>query len=74
MGVFAHLAQYFMTLALHSDVASKIAPWNYFGAIFAIIFGYFFFDEKVALLSIFGMILVIVSVILNSRVQTKPND
>ncbi len=74
MGVFAHLAQYFMTLALHSDVASKIAPWNYFGAIFAIIFGYFFFDEKVVLLSIFGMILVIVSVILNSRVQTKPND
>jgi drug/metabolite transporter (DMT)-like permease len=69
MGIFAHAAQYFMTLALHSDVASKITPWNYFGAIFALIIGYFFFDEGVALLSVLGMLLVVTGVILNARVK-----
>lgn len=69
MGVFAHAAQYFMTIALHSDVASKIAPWNYFGAIFAVIIGYFFFGEEIYLLSFFGMLLVVTGVILNAKVK-----
>jgi drug/metabolite transporter (DMT)-like permease len=69
MGIFAHTAQYLMTLALHSDVASKITPWNYFGAIFALIIGYFFFDEEIAWLSVFGMLLVVTGVILNARVK-----
>jgi drug/metabolite transporter (DMT)-like permease len=69
MGIFALAAQYFMTLALHSDVASKITPWNYFGAIFALIIGFFFFDEEIAWLSVMGMLLVVTGVILNARVK-----
>ncbi len=69
MGIFAHAAQYLMTLALHSDVASKIAPWNYFGAIFAVIIGYFFFGEEIYLLSFLGMLLVVMGVVLNAKVK-----
>ena len=69
MGIFAHTAQYLMTLALHSDVASKITPWNYFGAIFALVIGYFFFDEDIAWLSVMGMMFVVTGVILNARVK-----
>lgn len=69
MGIFAHIAQFLMTKALHSDVASKVTPWNYFGAIFALFFGYFFFKEEIVLLSFVGMALVGVGLALNSRVQ-----
>ncbi|MFZ4784788.1 MAG: DMT family transporter [Flavobacteriales bacterium] len=69
MGIFAQAAQYFMTLALHSDVASKIAPWNYFGAVFALLIGSFFFHEDIVWLSALGMSLVVVGVVLNARVK-----
>lgn len=69
MGIFAQAAQYSMTMALHSNVASKIAPWNYFGAIFALLFGSMFFEEDIVWLSVLGMLLVVVGVVLNSRVK-----
>jgi drug/metabolite transporter (DMT)-like permease len=71
MGIFTQAAQYMTTLALHSDVASKIAPWNYFGALFALIFGYVLFDEMLTWLSFVGMLLVVIGVVLNSRVKTQ---
>lgn len=69
MGVFAQIAQYLTTLALHSDAASRVAPLNYFGAIVAITIGYLFFDESIVPMSLVGMALVIVGVILNARVK-----
>jgi drug/metabolite transporter (DMT)-like permease len=69
MGVFAQIAQYFTTIALHSDAASKVTPWTYTGAIFAITIGYLFFDEGVNAWSIAGMLLVIAGVVLNARVR-----
>lgn len=71
MGVFAHIAQYLMTQAYHTDAANKVAPWNYFGAIFALILGYLFFDENVLWLSFIGMALVATGVILNTKYGAK---
>lgn len=70
MGIFTQFAQYFMTLALHSDKASKIAPWNYSGAIFALFFGWVFFSEVIGLMSIFGMIIIGLAVVLNAKVKS----
>jgi drug/metabolite transporter (DMT)-like permease len=69
MAICAQAGQYFTTLALHSDKASRIAPLNYLGAVFAITFGYFIFDETVNVMAIGGMLLVVLGVILNSRVR-----
>lgn len=69
MAACAQGGQYFNTLALHSDMASKVAPLNYLGAVFAISFGYFFFGETVNMMAIAGMLLVVVGVVLNSRVR-----
>ncbi|MDZ4824315.1 MAG: DMT family transporter [Flavobacteriales bacterium] len=71
MGVFTLFAQYLMTLALHSDVASRITPWNYTGAIFALAIGYFVFDEQVNMLTLVGIVLVATGVILNARVKME---
>lgn len=70
LGILGHIAQYLMTLALHTDVASKVTPWNYFGAVFALLLGYFIFDEEVVWLSMVGMLFVVTGVILNARVKT----
>ena len=67
MGIFTQAAQYFMTMALHTDDASKVTPWNYTGAIFALVFGYFIFGEKVEMLSLLGMLVVVTAVTLNAR-------
>jgi drug/metabolite transporter (DMT)-like permease len=69
MSIFTQVAQYYTTVALHTDDASKVTPWNYFGAIFAIIFGYTIFGEHVELLSVGGMLLIVIGVILNTRIK-----
>jgi drug/metabolite transporter (DMT)-like permease len=63
------LAQYLMTLALHSDRASKVAPWNYSGAIFSLFFGWIFFGEIIHFVSIIGMIVIGVAVVMNARLK-----
>jgi drug/metabolite transporter (DMT)-like permease len=69
MGIFTQFAQYLMTLALHSDRASKVTPWNYSGAIFSLIFGWIFFDEIIQMVSFIGMIVIGVAVVLNARLK-----
>lgn len=69
MGVFTQFAQYLMTLALHSDKASKVAPWNYSGAIFALMFGWIFFGEVIHAFSIVGMIVIGLAVVLNAKLK-----
>lgn len=70
LGLIGHVAQYLMTLSLHTDIASKVTPWNYFGAVFALLIGYFLFDETIVWMSLLGMLLVVTGVILNARVKT----
>ncbi|QSE99418.1 DMT family transporter [Fulvivirga lutea] len=65
VGVFTQLAQYFMTKAYQAEELSKIASLKYLGLIYALGFGYVFFEETFNLITYFGMTIMIVGVILN---------
>lgn len=69
MSIFTQIAQYATTVALHTDDASKVTPWNYFGALFAVIIGYLLFDENVDYFSLLGMLLIVFGVVMNSRLR-----
>jgi drug/metabolite transporter (DMT)-like permease len=71
MSIFTQIAQYATTIALHTDQASKVTPWNYFGALFAVIIGYVLFDEGVDYMSFLGMLLIVFGVVMNSRLKTQ---
>ena len=65
VGVFTQIAQYFMTRSFQVEEISKVASLRYLGIIYALIFGYLFFNEDFNYLVYFGMALTIVGVVLN---------
>ena len=67
IGIFTQLAQYFMTMAYQNAQLSKIASLNYIGIIYALGFGFLFFNETYDLLIYLGMLMVLAGVILNIR-------
>ena len=69
MGVSTQVAQYYSTKALMTASAATITPWNYVGALFSVIIGYFFFQEGIEWLAVIGMCIIVVSLILNSRLK-----
>lgn len=69
IGLFTQIAQYFMTKALHAEKTAVVTPFKYLGTIYALLFGYFFFDETFTFLSFMGMILVILGVLTNAFVK-----
>lgn len=71
VGVFTQMAQYFMTKAYQAEVLAKIAPLNYIGIIYALVFGFVFFDEGFNFISLSGMALVGLGVVLNLRFKPR---
>jgi drug/metabolite transporter (DMT)-like permease len=69
MGITAQVAQYCTTVALQSDSAAKVAPWNYAGAVLAVINGYIFFNESIGWLSVLGMAIIVFALILSARLR-----
>lgn len=69
IGLLSQGAQYFMTLSYQHANLGKIASLNYLGVIYAIIFGYFFFDEQLSNYSLIGILIILVAVILNLRTK-----
>ncbi len=69
MGISTQFAQYYSTRALMTANAAAITPWNYTGAIFAVAIGYFVFDETFGLLAFAGILVIILSLVLNSRLK-----
>lgn len=72
LGIFTQIAQIYMTKALHADHSSRIMPFKYFGVIYALVIGFFFFNEELPWLSFLGIAIVISAVILNSFLK-NPN-
>ena len=66
IGVFTQIAQIFMTKSFHEEDASKITPFKYLGAIYAVCIGVFIFDENLSLIVYLGISLVLVGVLLNA--------
>jgi len=74
VGVLTQIAQYFMTRSFQTEEISKVASLRYLGIIYALIFGYFLFNESFTLAVFLGMALTVSGVVLNiwyKHVQLK---
>jgi len=65
IGCMAQIAQYFMTRAYQVDDLSKVSSLKYLGVIYALVFGYLFFDEKFTWHVYLGIFIVLAGVVLN---------
>jgi len=64
IGVVTQIAQIYLTKSLHKEAAAKVSLVNYLGLVFAVVVGYFLFDELVGLRALLGMLLMVGSVYL----------
>ncbi|MCR9173355.1 MAG: DMT family transporter [bacterium] len=71
IGIFTQFAQITMTRALHSGNAATIVPFQYLGAIYGFLVGYFIFLESLSNTLIMGMILVLTGVVVNSVLRQR---
>lgn len=71
MGIFTQMAQILMTKALHASDTARIVPFQYFGAVYALLMGWIGFDEKLNYVLLIGIALIISSVIANAVYQHK---
>ncbi len=69
IGICTQAAQYFMTVAYQNANVSKVSSLTYLGMVYALIFGFVFFDETFTLGSYAGMGLVLLGILLNMRVK-----
>lgn len=74
IGIFTQLAQIALTKGLHEGTASKIIPFQYLGAIYAFLIGYFIFLEELGTGLIVGIVLVIGGVVINSLLKSKQKE
>ena len=65
VGLLTQIAQFFMTKSYQQAALSKVSILNYVGLIYALSFGYLFFDETFNTLTYIGMALVVSGVIAN---------
>lgn len=69
IGLLAHIAQVFLTKALQGEKAGVITSLNFFGAVYAAIFGWLLFGEHITFGNILAIALVITGVLLNITVN-----
>lgn len=65
LGVFTQVGQLYMTKALQAEKANIVTSMKYLGAVYALVYGYFLFDETYGLMSLLGIGLVLAGVVLN---------
>ena len=71
IGLATQFAQYFMTRAYQQEELNKVVSIKYMGIVYALAFGYIFFDETFNLISYGGMVLVLAGVGLNVWYKQK---
>lgn len=65
VGATTQLAQMAMTRSLQNDKVANVTILQYTGIIYALVFGYFLFDESHDVFAIIGMLLIVGGVVLN---------
>lgn len=65
IGITTQLAQYYMTLSYQTANLAKVASLNYLGVIYALGFGYIFFEETFNTMSLLAILLILLGVFLN---------
>lgn len=71
IGIFGLIGQIFMTRAFQLEETSVLAPFKYMELIYALILGYFIFDETYQLLAFTGIILILAGMLLNVFAKGK---
>ena len=71
IGVITHFGQLFLTKAYQSEEMAKVSNIYYLGIVFAVAYGYFYFNEIYSLETVLGLLLVVGGVLLNMRFQGK---
>ncbi len=66
LAISAHGGQVFMTRAYQLEEVSKIVPLSNMGIVYSLIFGYFFFDEKLSTMVLIGISMVMAGIVMNS--------
>lgn len=69
LGIITWFAQLFMTKAYQADAPGYISIFNYLGILFAAIFGFLFFHERLSILASFGILIILISVVLSTLYQ-----
>jgi drug/metabolite transporter (DMT)-like permease len=65
VGILTQLGQFYMTKSYQSEELSKVSVISYMGIVFALSFGFIFFDEHYGFTAYLGMALVLLGVLLN---------
>lgn len=71
IGIFTQIAQVLMTRAFLSTNTAVIAPFQYIGAVYALLSGWFVFNEKLELASLIGVCLVVFGVIFGTIFRNR---
>jgi drug/metabolite transporter (DMT)-like permease len=74
VGVLTQFGQFYMTKSYQSEELSKVSVISYIGMIFALCYGFIFFDEHYQLIAYVGMILVMAGVILNLWFKSRSSS
>jgi drug/metabolite transporter (DMT)-like permease len=73
IGIFTQIAQVLMTKALHEGSAGLITPFQYLGAIYAALVGFFIFDERLSWIVYVGIVLILIGVVVNAVLRSYKN-
>lgn len=73
IGIFTQMAQVLMTKAFMFGQTAVVAPFQYVGAIYALISGWFIFDERLGFWNLVGIGIILCGVILGT-IFRKPKD
>ncbi|WP_299212698.1 DMT family transporter [uncultured Dokdonia sp.] len=71
IGILGLIGQVFLTRAFQLADTSTVAPIKYMELVYALLFGFFLFDESYTLWPIVGMTLVVVGMLLNVWIKRK---
>lgn len=74
LGIFTQLAQYFMTLAYQMERASSVMIYNYMGVLWALLIGYFLFNESLNNWQMMGVLVIVACLIASTRISKKLNQ
>lgn len=73
IGIFTQMAQVLMTKAFMFGQTAVVAPFQYVGAIYALISGWFIFDERLGFWNLVGIGIILCGVILGT-IFRKPKN
>lgn len=70
IGIVTHFGQLFLTKAYQTSEMNKVSNIYYLGIVFAMVYGYLFFDEKFSIEVLGGLFLVVLGVLLNMNIKS----